>query len=230
LSLYCTALHGLKDTQTARFMKPGFLTLYFGMFYKPNSTFISVFESEKKLRYGFYSLLIPATGYTIFYLMAYYAGGSPSTFKPWLALPIEDYFRYDIFLTLPGYYLSWIGAAGTVYLLSRLMNGNSHFDNILAIIGFGIGTATWSSLLHDLTDAALSVAGVISMSEYEKLLNQPTFWRGLLLTLYTIYFTWFLALFTIGIKISQKFSIIKSLIVALIGLITFQLILLIFIR
>jgi hypothetical protein len=211
-------------------MKHGFLSLYFGMFYKPQSTFKFVFESEKKLEFGFYSLLIPATGYTIFYLMAYYAGGSPSTFKPWLALPVEDYFKYDIFLTFPGYYLSWIGAAGTVYLLSRLMDGKSHFDNILAIIGFGIGTATWSSLLHDLTDAALSVAGIINMGEYEKLLNQPTFWRGLLLTLYSVYFIWFLALFSIGIKIALKFSLIKSMIIALIGLITFQLILLIFIR
>jgi hypothetical protein len=162
--------------------------------------------------------------------MAYYAGGSPSTFKPWLVLPIEDYFKYDIFLTLPGYYLSLIGAACTVYLISRLLEGQSKFDNILAIIGFGIGVATWSSLLHDLSDAFLSVIGVIDMREYERLLNEPTFWHGLLLILYAIYFIWFLTLFTIGIKIAQGFSLIKSLIISFLGLITFQLILLIFIR
>jgi len=110
------------------------------------------------------------------------------------------------------------------------MNGRSKFDNILAIIGFGIGIATWSSLLHDLTDAFLSIIGVIDMKEYELLLNQPTFWRGLIWSLYTLYFFWFLTLFTIGLKIAQKFSLIKSIIIALVGLATFQLILLIFIR
>ena len=200
------------------------------MFYKPKSTFEMIFESKSVLKFGFFGILIPAIGYTLFYVMAYFAGGSPSTFKPWLALPIENYFYYDIFLTLPGYYLSWVGASATVYLLSRLMYGIGKFDNILVVIGLGIGVATWSSMLHDLTDAILSVLGVIDMKEYEQLLNAPTFWRGLLLTLYTIYFFWFLTLFTIGIKVSQKFSLVKSIVIALIGMATFQTILLIFIR
>jgi len=211
-------------------MEANFLTLYLQMFYKPKSTFEMVFESKSALKFGFLGILIPAIGYTLFYIMAYFAGGSPSTFKPWLALPIENYFYYDIFLTLPGYYLSWVGASTTVYLLSRLMNGVGKFDNILAVIGLGIGVATWSSMLHDLTDAILSVLGVIDMKEYEQLLNAPTFWRGLLLTLYTIYFFWFLTLFTIGIKVSQKFSLVKSIVIALIGMAAFQTILLIFIR
>ena len=217
-------------TKMNKHINTNFWTLYFRMFYKPQSTFRLIFESNSSLKFGFFAILVPAVGYTIFYIMAYFAGGSPSTFKPWLALPIENYFKYDIFLTLPGYYLSWLGASGTIYLLSGLMNGQSKFDNVLAIIGFGIGIATWSSLFHDLTDAFLSVIGVIEMREYERLLNEPTFWRGLLLSLYIIYIIWILTLFTIGIKITQGFSLIKSILTALIGLITFQFILLIFIR
>lgn len=211
-------------------MKTNFLTLYIKMFYKPKSTFEAVLESEKSLKFGFFAILIPTIGYTLFYIMALFAGGSPSTFKPWLTIPIEDYFKYDIVLTTPGYYLAWVGAASTMYLLSRLMKGKSSFDNILAIVGFGVGVATWSSMLHDLTDAFLSVIGVIEMREYERLLNEPTFWRGLLWTLYIIYFFWFLTLFTIGIKKAQDFSLLKSILISLIGLFSFQLILLIFIR
>lgn len=211
-------------------MKTNFWTLYFRMFYKPKSTFEYLFESDKALQYSFFAFLIPSLGYTLFYIMAYFSGGSPTTFKPWLAIPIEEYFKYDIILAFPGYYLAWIGASVTVYLISRLMNGKSRFDNILAIIGFGIGVATWSSLLHDLTDAFLSVIGVIDMREYENLLNGPTFWRGLLLSLYTLYFFWFVTLFTIGIKKAQNFNLIKSILMAIIALFTFQIILLIFIR
>lgn len=211
-------------------MKTNFIRLYLRMFIKPSSTFETIFEGDHTLRYAFFAFLIPASGYTLFYIMANIAGGSPSAFKPWLAIPIEEYFRYDIYLTFPGYYLSWTGASATIYLLCRLMNGKSKFDNILAVVGFGIGVATWSSMLHDLTDAFLSVIGVINMREYEKLLNEPTFWRSLLWSLYTIYVFWFMTLFTIGIKKAQGFGIIKSILIGFAGLVTFQVILLIFIR
>ncbi len=211
-------------------MKLHFLRLYLQMFYKPSDTFRVLSENRKKLPFGFYALLFPAVGYTLFYTMAHFAGGSPSTFKPWLALPIEDYFSYDIILTLPGYYLAWVGASATVYLILRMVNGKSTFDVILAVIGFGVGVATWSSMLHDLTDAFLSITGVISMKEYEKLLNEPTIWRTLLWTLYSVYFGWILTLFTIGLRVAEGFGRVKSILVAFIGLIVFQVILLIFIR
>ena len=103
------------------------------MFYKPKSTFEEIFQSDSALKFGFFSFLIPSLGYTLFYIMANFVGGAPSSFKPWLAIPIEQYFKYDIFLAFPGYYLSWIGASVTVYLLSNLMNGKSKFDNMYCI-------------------------------------------------------------------------------------------------
>ena len=200
------------------------------MFYSPSRTFELIFSHRDKLKFGFYAFMVPAIGYTLFYTMAWFAGGAPSTFKPWLALSVEDYFWYGIFLTLPGYYLSWIGASVTIYLLSKVFKRECMFDDVLVVIGFGIGVATWSSLLHDLIDAFLAFIGVIDIREYEQLLNQPTFWRYLLLTLYGVYFFWFITLFTIGIKIAQKISFVKALVAAFIGMITFQIILLIFIR
>lgn len=207
-----------------------FFPLYLRMFTKPDSTYDLILDRKSTLKFGFFALLVPIIGYTFFYIMAWNAGGSPTTFSPWLALPVEEYFRYDIFLTLPAYYMAWLGASCTVFLISRLLNGAGSFENILAVIGFGIGIATWSSLLHDLTDAILSTLGIIDMREYEKLLNGPTFWRYLLLTLYVIYFFWFMYLFTIGIRKVQRFGWVKSVLLALVGLVTFQVILFIFIR
>jgi predicted membrane channel-forming protein YqfA (hemolysin III family) len=85
-------------------------------------------------------------------------------------------------------------------------------------------------MLHDLTDAFLATIGVIDMKEYERLLNEPTFWRYLLLTLYLIYFCWFVTLFTIGIKKANKFNFFKSIILGILGLAVYQTILFIFIR
>lgn len=209
---------------------PRFFPIYLRMFTKPDSTYDLILDRKSTLRFGFFALLVPIIGYTLFYIMAWNAGGSPTTFSPWLALPVEEYFRYDIFLTLPAYYMAWLGASCTVFLISRLLNGVGSFENILAVIGFGIGIATWSSLLHDLTDAILSTLGIIDMREYEKLLNGPTFWRYLLLTLYVVYFFWFMYLFTIGIRKVQRFGWARSVLLALVGLVTFQVILFIFIR
>jgi hypothetical protein len=182
------------------------------------------------LKFGFYALLVPALGYTLFYLMAWRAGGAPSTFRPWLALPIEEYFKFDIFLSFPGYFVSWVTAASTLYLLSRALHGSGSFDDTLAAMGFGIGIATWSSMLHDLTDAILSTIGVIEMGEYEKMLNEPTFWRYLLLSLYSIYFLWFIYLFTLTILKAHKLKKWISLILGIFGLAVFQTMLFIFIR
>lgn len=211
-------------------MNRNFFGYYFGIITKPNSTFAELFEDTRKLKYSLLALLIPAVGYALFYMMAYNAGGSPSTFKPWLALPIEHYFKYDIYLSLPAYYLSWASASVTIFLLSKIFNSSVSFENSAATVGFGIGIATWSSMLHDLSDAVLSVLGVINMQEYELLLNQDTFWRYLLLTLYVLYLFWFIALFSIGVQKTNKFSWWKSITIGVIGFAVFQTVLLIFIR
>jgi hypothetical protein len=45
--------------------------------YKPKSTFETIFEGDNALKYAFSAFLIPSLGYTLFYIMAYNAGGSP---------------------------------------------------------------------------------------------------------------------------------------------------------
>lgn len=207
-----------------------FLKVYAAMFLKPASAFRQLGSLQQRMRYGFLAFLVPGLGYTLFYVMAWYAGGSPSAFKPWLALPVEKYFMYDIFLTLPGYFFSWTVATAVVHLLAKKLKGSGTWDDTLVILGFGIGTATWSSMLHDLIDAALAFAGLIDMQQYEQMLNEATFWRYLLLTLYAIYFAWFMLLFTLGIRQVQRLSTCKSIILAFVGLVVFQGVLLIFIR
>lgn len=207
-----------------------FFRLYFGLMIHPSKYFPQLLINDHKLRYGLQAFLIPSLGYTLFYVMAWKAGGAPSAFKPWLAIPMEEYFKYGILLALPGYFISWITAAGTVHLLSRAFGSRSDFNNTLVVLGFGIGIVTWSSLAHDLIDAFLALTGVIQMSEYERMLNEPTFWRYLLFTLYIIYFIWFIALFFKGLRNVHRLKAGHLYLMSVTGLIVFQSVLLIFIR
>lgn len=210
--------------------KKGFLSYYFAMFVAPRRTFIKLLNDENRLRYGFYAALIPALGYTLFYIMASQAGGAPSTFKPWLAIPAEDYFYWDIYLSVPGLMISIICASGIIQLLSHLFKNSGSFEDTFVVVSFGSGVATWSTMLHDLIDAFLAFIGVINMEEYERLLNEPTFFHYLLYTLFLIYFIWFPLLFAKGFGVVHKGSITKSIFLGITGLIVYQGILLIFIR
>ena len=182
----------------------GFISYYLSYFARPLKTFGLLLNDARRVRYAVFSALVPAVGYTLMYLLGRTAGGSPSSFKPWLAIPIEQYFKWDIFIVAPSMYACWVLASRVVQLLSRPLSGSGSFEDTAAAAGFGIGIATWSSLVHDLTDAALGAIGIIDMKDYEAALNSPTFWRALLWTLYSFYFVWFLALFSKGVGLAHK--------------------------
>ncbi len=207
-----------------------FWSYYRALFLRPSRTFHELLADERRVRFGFLAVLIPALGYTLFYILASRAGGAPSSFTPWLAIPIEDYFFYDIFIVAPSMLLCWIFASGVVQLLAPLFSGTGAFEDTVAVIGFGISIATWSTLIHDLTDALLGAVGIISLREYEAALNAPTIWRTLLLTLFAIYFVWFLFLFTKGIRAAHSLPAWKSFVLAFIALFAYQGVFLIFNR
>lgn len=207
-----------------------FFRYYWGVFVSPTKTFQQMDLDPRKSLLGFISSMIPALGYTLFYIMASSAGGAPSVFVPWLNIPIEKYFYYAIFLSIPGYMVALFVACGLVYFCMRLARIDVSYDSIVMVIGFGIGVASWSSMIHDLADAFLGFIGLIDMSQYEQLLNEPTFWRYLLFSLYVIYFTWFFALFQKGFAVVSKIKKAKAALFALIGLVSFQSVLLLFIR
>ena len=208
----------------------GFWSYNKGVFLRPATTMRELVSDGRKLKFGVYAILIPAIGYTLFYFMAWKAGGSPSTFKPWLAIPIKKYFFWDLFLTIPAYFVSILLATSVLYLLSKLMGGTGSWDDNFSVLAFSAGVATWSTMLHDLTDSFLGFIGIINMKHYELLLNTPTFWRSLLWTLFLIYFAWFFVLFIKGVKEAQKLSWFKSILLGIMGVVVYQVMLLVFIR
>jgi hypothetical protein len=202
--------------------KTPFISYYLSYFPRPGRTFEVLLKDSRRVRYAVLSVLIPAVGYTLMYLFAWIAGGAPSSFKPWLAIPMEQYYKYDIFMAAPSMFLCWVLASGVVQLVSRFFSGTGSFEDTATAIGFGIGVATWASLIHDLTNAVLGVIGVIDMKAYEAALNGPTFWRGLLWTLYSLYAAWLVVLFAKGFRASHRLGWAQSILLAFVGLIVYQ--------
>lgn len=207
-----------------------FFGIYLKMFFRPRDAFDRLNNSKRELWYGLLALLIPAAIYTVFYILAYNAGGAPSKFKPWLALPIEKYFFYGIFLSIPGYFCSGVVASALMYMLLKLSNKTVTYDGVMGIVGFTAGVATWSTLLHDFSDAVLSFLGIITMAEYEKVLNSGGFWDYLYKVLMILYLVWFIILYYKGIRSVSNVNRMYAIFTAVVSFISFQTILLIFIR
>jgi hypothetical protein len=201
-------------------MSHRFIFYYYGTIVKPGKTFGALKEDPRNLRFGFRALLIMAALYSFVYLFLIYGGGQP--FKPWLNIPLNEYYRYNVFFCAPSMVLGWILAAGVVQIISRLFSGTGTFEQTLCVLGFGIGIASWSTGFHDLLTSFLGAIHVISQRDYEMALNSPTIWRTLLWIQMLIYLLWFLILFREGVQQIHGLKGWKAALAGTAGFIVYQ--------
>jgi len=205
-----------------------FITYYFHTFFRPADTFSKLLGEQKQVIFGFRSVLITAILYTLVYIFLILGGGQP--FKPWLDIPLETYYRYNVFFCAPSMFLGWILAAGTVHTLCCFVTDQGRFENILSLLGFGIGIASWTTGIHDLTTSFLGALHIIDQRGYEVALNSPTIWRTLLWVQMIAYLLWFILLFTIAVRSVYKLKVFPSLLIGTLAFLIYQLFFLIFNR
>lgn len=193
---------------------------YFNLIVRPRSTFSLLVDDNRCVKFGFYAVSITAVLYTFVYLFLILGGGLP--FKPWLDIPPEIYYRYNVFFVAPSMLMGWILSAGVLQLISRFFGGTGSFERNLAVTGFGISLASWSTLIHDLITSFLGAVHVISQHDYETALNSPTIWRTLLWIQFAVYLGWFLLLFSLGAGKAQQIKGWKIVLLGFIGFVFYQ--------
>jgi len=194
----------------------------FNTLFHPRRTFDLLGKDERRLKFGFYAMLITAIVYTLVYIFLTMGGGAPSSFDPWLAVPKDVYYSYNRFWLAPSMLGCWILASGVAYLLSRLVSGKGSFDDTLSVFGFGITIVTLISALHDLTDSFLSVIGLLDQRWYEIALNSPTIWHTILMTVYGIALILLFVYLIIGVASSQRIKLVHALWIGCIAAVTYQ--------
>jgi Yip1 domain len=209
-------------------MQSSFLLYYLSAFNSPSKAFHKLLYDKNKTRYAFYAVLIQAFVYTLVYVFLILGGGKP--FQPWLNIPDDVYYRYNVFFLAPSMLLGWILSAGVMHLLSSWCKGTGSFEDTLCVTGFGIGIASWATGIHDLITSFLGGIHVINQNAYEVLLNTATVWRTILWILMITYSVWFCILFSKGIKVVQNSKRSYSIIIGIIGFVIYQLFFLIFNR
>lgn len=209
-------------------MKNTFWSYYTGIIFHPQKTFEALAADPASMAKSIYAVLIMAVLYTCVYVFLIFGGGQP--FKPWLSIPLETYYQYNVFFCAPSMFLGWILAAGVVHVFSRCFVHKGSFDQTLTVFGFGIGIASWTTGIHDWVTSLLGAINVIDQRKYEIALNSPTIWRTLLWIQMFAYLIWFIVLFSKGVKSVYSFKTSHAIGLGTIGFITYQLFFLIFNR
>ncbi len=201
-------------------MENNFLAYYRGTLLFPARNFRDLIVDRQKLRLSCYAVLVTAILYTLVYVFLIFGGGQP--FKPWLDIPLDLYYRYNVFFCAPSMFLGWILASGLVHLLARTFTQDGSFDNIAAVFGFGISIASWTTGLHDVLTSFLGATGFISQRAYEVALNSNTIWRAILWVQMAAYLFAFIYLFSIGVRVVYGCKRWASLVLGLLAFLAYQ--------
>lgn len=205
-----------------------FSNYYRAIIVRPGPSFQNLIQDKNALKFSIISVLIQAILYTLVYLFLILGGGQP--FNPWLNIPLESYYRYNVFFCAPSMFLGWILATEVVHLLSRSFISSGSFEQTLCVFAFGISIASWTTGLHDVLTSFLGACHIINQHNYEIALNSPTFWRTLLWIQMIAYLIWFIVLFSKGVKSVYGIKTIPSLLLGISGFLIYQLFFLIFNR
>ena len=98
------------------------------------------------LRYGTQAVFLIAIFYTFTVIGLTVNHASVAT-PPVIAIPVQDYYFWQSFFTLPVFVFAWILAAGLAHLLSKFFMGSGTFEGTVAVLGFALwllGFVTWS--------------------------------------------------------------------------------------
>jgi hypothetical protein len=207
-----------------------FGSLYMRTFLRPATTLSVIAEHPRGPQLGAVAVAITAAVYTAVYFFLAHNGGRPTVFTPWLAIPAEHYYRYNLWLNAPSILLAWVAASGFTQLAARALGGRGSFEQTLAVLGFGLSISSWWTGLHDLITTFLGFVGVIDQRAYEDAMSSPTPARTLLWVLMLGYLVWFVMLFCKGVAAAHRLSLPRSLAAGTLGFAVYQTVFVIFNR
>jgi hypothetical protein len=143
-------------------------------------------------------------------------GADGVTLPPFLRIPEEQYYFYELIFMIPMYFVTWLLASGIAYVMSMALGGRGPFDAILGGFGLTLAVSTYISLIPDFIQGILWTTGWVSFAEYHELTSGGI----LLIIVWTYLLAWILAhliLYAITVRRTQGLSRFRSALVALVS-------------
>jgi hypothetical protein len=196
---------------------------------RPRSTFMRLNADPKGLQQGAQAILFIGVLYTLTVGGLSLAGAHISA-PPWLAIPAEDYYFWEIFFALPVFLLDWILAAGLIQLLSHGFHGQGSFEKTLAATGFALTMPSFVTWIPETVGTILFLTGTMTQKEWLEIISRPGFWQ-VFATLYQIVAVgWMLLLVPLAVAVVQRIRWWQAILTGIITLGIFMTLMLVFIR
>jgi hypothetical protein len=200
-----------------------FGTIYAGVLRRPRRTFDALVRDDRRVRFGAYGIAIAAALYGAVYFFLAHNGGRPTVMVPWLAIPAEEYYGWNLYMNAPSTVLAWVAAAGFAHLAARALGGRGDYESVLGTLGLAISVAMWSTGLHDVVTTFMGYLGALDQRAYEDAMNDSTSGPGVLIrVLMLLYASLFSVLFTKAIGASHRLSVTRSSCAGVLGFVVFQ--------
>ncbi len=148
-----------------------FGSVYLGVLVRPRRTFDALVRDDRKVRFGAYGVAIAAALYGAVYFFLAHNGGRPTVLVPWLAIPAEEYYRWNLYMNAPSTVLAWVAAAGFAHLAARALGGRGDYESVLGTLGLSISVAMWSTGLHDVVTTCMGYLGALDQRAHEDAMN-----------------------------------------------------------
>ncbi|MBU2009780.1 MAG: YIP1 family protein [Chloroflexi bacterium] len=205
-----------------------FVSYIGGTITRPRNTFVRLLADSRRYRYGLISMLAIVTLYTLAILLLELADAD-ITIPAWLAIPAENYYFWEVFFIAPVMILAWILAAGVVQVLGRCFGGDGEYEDVFTLLGFGIAVPTYTTLIADWATALLFLSGAISQTKWLQLTSHG-FWQVFVLGYLGAQLIWLIALFCIAAATVHKLRWRRAAFPGIVGVLVYQITLLVFIR
>lgn len=196
-----------------------FLRYSIDLFARPRAALRALLGEPDRILFGLVGNVLLALIYFAGITTALALNVSHLPQSPALRIPDEQYYSIERFFILPVGLAGTILAAGAIRLLAQAWNGEGHYEDLFALLGFSFTAVAILMGVPDLVITILRGIGVpVSMWW---VLSGPQIWLGTL---------WYVVLTILAVKEVERLTWGKTIVLTLLGSVANALVNFIFIR
>ena len=196
-----------------------FLRYTVDLFVCPRAALHALLDDPRSLWFGFLGPVAVAVVYTTGISIALARNAMHLPQSPVLKIPVEQYYSYERFFILPVGLAGTILTAGAIRLLAKGWNGQGHFEDLFALLGFSLIVVAVVMGLPDIAINILPGFGVPVPKSW--VFSGPHIYLGTL---------WYMLLMFLAVKEVEQLSWVKTSVLALLGSLVNGMVQFIFIR
>lgn len=184
-----------------------------GILSHPVKTINHLLQEEKKVTYGILFILLFSSSYTVYTAVLYLAGEVPYYWEPFLRIPLEKWYLWQTFTTIPVTISTWILLAGCIQLLSSLFNSTGSFEDTLAVLALPMVILIPAMLIPDI---------FVDFLLPEEIVYSPLFWNFINPLRLILASLWVVIIHILAVKEAQSLSFSQTFMVIAVSYIPYM--------